>query len=86
MVAPPKDGIATTGPYRWIRHPNYLVVVLEIAALPLLHGAWISCLALSALNAAVLAVRIPTEEAVLMRNPTWRSGFADKARLIPGLL
>ena len=86
VVTPPPDGIATTGPYRWIRHPNYLVVILEIAALPMLHGAWISAIVLSLINAAVLSVRIPTEEAILMQVPAWRAWFADKSRLIPGLL
>lgn len=86
VVTPPPDGIATTGPYHWIRHPNYLVVVLEIAALPMFHGAWMSAIVLSLLNAAVLSVRIPTEEAVLMQVPAWRAWFADKSRLIPGLL
>jgi methyltransferase len=85
VVTPPPDGIATTGPYAWIRHPNYLVVVLEIAALPLIHSAWIAAIGLSLLNAAVLARRIRTEEAVLLANPTWRAAFADRARLIPGV-
>jgi methyltransferase len=85
VVAPPRDAIATTGPYRYIRHPNYLVVVLEIAALPLVHTAWMSALLLSALNALVLAHRIRTEEAVLADNPAWLSHFANKARLLPGI-
>ena len=86
VVEPPADRIATTGPYAWIRHPNYLVVIAEIAALPLLHDAWISALALSALNGLVLYHRIRTEEAVLARNPAWQAAFAHRARLIPGLL
>lgn len=85
VVEPPADRIATTGPYRFIRHPNYLVVILEIAALPLLHTAWIAALGLSALNAVVLAHRIRTEEAVLARNPAWLEAFADRARLVPGI-
>lgn len=85
VVAPPRDGIATTGPYAWIRHPNYLVVILEIAALPMVHNAWISALALSALNAFVLTHRIRTEEAVLARNPDWVEAFGDRARLVPGV-
>lgn len=79
------DAVVTTGPYRWIRHPNYLCVVIELAALPLLHSAWLSSALLSAWNAAVLAVRIPTEEAVLARVPGWREAFADRARFVPGL-
>lgn len=85
VVVPEADGIATNGPYRWIRHPNYLVVVLEIAALPLLHSAWIAAIGLSMLNAAVLWHRIRTEEAALMQVPTWRAAMADKKRLVPGL-
>ncbi|MCA9298258.1 MAG: hypothetical protein H6737_31665 [Alphaproteobacteria bacterium] len=86
VVAPPADGIATTGPYAFIRHPNYLVVILEIAALPLVHTAWAAAIALSALNAFVLFHRIRTEEAVLARNPRWAEAFRDKARLVPGVL
>jgi methyltransferase len=86
VVTPAADTVVTTGPYRWIRHPNYLVVILEIAALPLIHGAWLSALALSALNAAVLYTRIRTEEAALMTVPTWRDAMQGKARLIPGIL
>lgn len=85
VVTPPADGIATTGPYAWIRHPNYLVVILEIVALPLVHSAWMSSVSLTALNALVLWHRIRNEEAVLMRNPVWRRAFEDKPRLFPGL-
>ena len=86
VVVPAEGAIVTAGPYRWIRHPNYLVVILEIASLPLLHGAWLSALGLSLLNAAVLARRIRTEEAALNELPAWREAMADKPRLIPGLL
>lgn len=79
------EAIVTDGPYAWIRHPNYLVVVLEVAALPLVHGAWLSALALSALNAAVLAARIRTEEAALATLPAWRAAMADRKRLLPGV-
>ncbi len=79
------DAVVTSGPYAWIRHPNYLVVVLELAAIPLLHSAWLSALGLSLLNAAVLARRIRTEEAALMQLPAWREAMASKARLLPGL-
>ena len=86
VVVPDEDQVVTAGPYRWIRHPNYLVVILEIASLPLLHGAWISALGLTLLNAAVLARRIPTEEAALARLAGWREAMANRARLIPGLV
>jgi len=53
------------GPYRFMRHPNYLVVAGEIAALPMVFGAWRLALAYSLLNALVLWLRIRTENAAL---------------------
>jgi methyltransferase len=79
------DAVVTGGPYAWIRHPNYLVVILEIAALPLIHTAWASALALSALNGFVLWRRIRTEEAALGELEGWREAFADKKRFLPGV-
>jgi methyltransferase len=58
-----------TGPYRWLRHPNYLAVVVEGVALPLLHACWITALAFTVLNAALLRVRIRTENAALESLP-----------------
>lgn len=59
--APP----VTSGPYRFIRHPNYVAVVAEMLAVPLIHGAWLTAAVFSALNAIVLTVRIRAEEAAL---------------------
>jgi len=53
------------GPYRFIRHPNYLLVAAEIAVLPLAFGAWQVALIFSALNASVLAWRIRLENEAL---------------------
>lgn len=86
VVTPEPDAIATRGPYRFIRHPNYLVVILEIACLPLVHSAWISAVVLTLLNAVVLAHRIKTEELALLTVPAWRAAFANKARFIPWIL
>jgi methyltransferase len=77
--------VATTGPYRWIRHPNYLVVVIEIAALPLVHSAWLAALWLSVANALVLGRRIRTEEAALATVPEWVAAMGPKYRFIPGI-
>lgn len=56
------------GPYRWLPHPNYIVVALEIAALPLIFGAWRTALLFSILNALLLLlVRIPAEEKALQQ-------------------
>nr|WP_138936430.1 isoprenylcysteine carboxylmethyltransferase family protein [Roseovarius arcticus] len=53
------------GPYRWLRHPNYVLVVAEIAIAPLVLGLWWVALIFSVLNAAVLAIRIRAEERAL---------------------
>lgn len=56
----------TGGPFRYLRHPNYAVVALELAAAPLAVGAWRTALAFSVLNAAlILLVRLPAEEQAL---------------------
>lgn len=54
-----------TGPYRFLSHPNYVAVVLEGVALPLVHTAWITALTFTILNAMLLFVRIRVEEAAL---------------------
>jgi len=54
------------GPYRWLKHPNYVAVVVEGFALPLVHTAWITAIAFTVLNAVLLlAVRIPVENRAL---------------------
>jgi len=56
----------TSGPYRYLRHPNYLAVALELLSLPLIFNAWITALAATLLNALLLlTIRIPAEEKAL---------------------
>ena len=57
--------LVRTGPYRWLRHPNYVAVVAEGVALPLVHSAWLTALVFTVLNAWLLAVRIRCENRVL---------------------
>jgi methyltransferase len=57
--------LVRTGPYRWLKHPNYFVVAGEIAVLPLAFGAWYPALLFSLLNALLLWHRIRVEEAAL---------------------
>jgi methyltransferase len=73
----------TGGPYRFLRHPNYLAVVLEMAAVPLVHGAWVTAVAFSLGNALLLRVRIRSEEQALGRS--WAEAFAGRPRLVPEL-
>src|SRR5437867_1158526 len=53
------------GPYRWLRHPNYLAVVVELICQPLIFGAWRTALAISALNLWALGIRVRAEDRAL---------------------
>jgi methyltransferase len=77
------DAIVVDGPYKWVRHPNYAIVIAELIVIPLLQGAWITCVVLTALNAFVLSRRIPPEERVLFELPGYREQMGTKPRFIP---
>ena len=74
----------TGGPYRFLRHPNYLAVILEIFAVPMIHTAWLTAIAFSLANAVMLSVRIRAEEAALSRLTGYGEAFASRSRLVPG--
>ncbi len=59
----------TSGPYRFLRHPNYVAVVVEGFALPLVHTAWITALVFTVLNIPLLTVRLRVESAALATLP-----------------
>ena len=67
IITLPGAPLVRKGPYRFLRHPNYLVVVLEIALLPLSFGAWHIALIFSLLNAAMLSWRIREENFALAK-------------------
>ena len=66
----------TGGPYRWLRHPNYVAVAVEGVALPLVHAAWVTALVFTVLNAVLLAVRIRAENAALATLPAPETAHA----------
>ncbi|MEQ9362735.1 MAG: isoprenylcysteine carboxylmethyltransferase family protein [Leptospirales bacterium] len=65
IITVPDSPAVAGGIYRYIRHPNYLGVILEIAAVPLIHGAYITAIVFTILNAVVLWIRIGAEERAL---------------------
>jgi methyltransferase len=67
IIVLPGAPLVRRGPYRFVNHPNYLVVVLEIAVLPLVFGLWQVAVIFSLLNAAVLTIRIRAEDRTLRR-------------------
>ena len=78
-------GVISSGPFRFVRHPNYAAVFAEMLALPLIHTAWITALAGSLAHIVVLAQRLSTEERVLFANPDYRATMGGKPRFLPGL-
>ena len=65
IIVVPGLPLVDRGPYRWLHHPNYVAVVLEGIALPLVHTAWITAVVFTILNAGLLRVRISSENAAM---------------------
>lgn len=78
-------GVVASGPYAWIRHPNYVAVFAELALLPVVGGAWVTAAVGTLLHASVLRRRIASEERMLHRDPKYRDTMAGKPRFIPRL-
>ncbi len=78
-------GVITSGPFRYVRHPNYAAVFVEMAVLPLIHCAWITAAVGSAAHILVLSRRINTEERVLFSDAHYREAMYGKPRFLPGL-
>ena len=82
-LVPDNLEVVDYGPYRFIRHPNYLALGLEFLGLPLIGGAYFSALGLGLANAALLRRRIVEEDALLMAIPAYRERMGDKPRFLP---
>ncbi len=78
-------GVVTGGPFRFVRHPNYSAVFVELLALPLIHTAWLTALAGAIAHAWVLTRRLAVEESALLGNRMYLETMAAKPRFIPGL-
>ena len=78
-------GVISTGPFRYVRHPNYAAVFAEMLSLPLIHTAWITAIAGSLAHIVVLSQRLSTEDRVLLANSDYRAAMAHKPRFIPGV-
>ncbi|WP_406113151.1 isoprenylcysteine carboxyl methyltransferase family protein [Streptomyces sp. NBC_01014] len=74
VIVVPGLPLVRGGPYRWMRHPNYVAVVAEGIALPLVHTAWVTALAFTALDAVLLSVRIRCENGALTAAEAPRPG------------
>jgi methyltransferase len=84
VVFVPGEPPVLTGPFRWLRHPNYLAVVVEFLALPMVHTAWLTAAVFSIADGLVLRARIAVEEAALAGDSVSAERLAARPRLIPG--
>ncbi len=83
VIVLPDAAPVTSGPYRLIRHPNYLAIVIEMIAVPMIYGCWRTAAVFSAANVLMLRVRIKAEESAL--GAPYQKSFSAVPRLIPRL-
>jgi methyltransferase len=75
--------VVQKGPYRYIKHPNYFVVAIEIIVVPLLFNLYITASLFTILNAIILMIRIPEEEKALKELTEYEGRFHDCNRFLP---
>jgi len=76
-------GVVSSGPYRWVRHPNYVAVVIEIFSLPMIHTAWITAIIGTLGDLEILRRRLSVEDGFLLSNPAYRQAMGGKPRFLP---
>ena len=82
-VQSPQSLFVTDGPYRYIRHPNYLAVILELAAIPMLGGAFLTAIGFSIGHFFILRGRIHEEEQHLFSRPGYSEAVGSRPRFFP---
>jgi methyltransferase len=82
VIVLPGAAPVVAGPYRWVRHPNYVAVATEMVCVPLIYGEWLTALAFSLGNALLMVVRIRAEEDAL--GHAYAEAFSATPRFLPG--
>ena len=83
VIVVPGATPVTSGPYRFLRHPNYVAVIVEGVAIPLVHTAWFTAIGFSLLNAWMLHTRIRCEENALATHCRYGEHLGDRPRFFP---
>jgi methyltransferase len=83
IIVLPNTEIVKKGPYKFIRHPNYLIVVIEIILIPILFQAYWTAIIFSILNLWILSIRIPLEEKALLSETDYDEKFQKVSRFSP---
>jgi methyltransferase len=78
-----RQGVVDSGPYRWVRHPNYTAVFVELLALPLVHTAWITAAVGGVAHVFVLRARVAAEDRVLLASPDYAARMGAKPSFFP---
>lgn len=77
----PGASVIKKGPYRWLRHPNYVIVSVELMTLPLMFNAYFTAFLFTVLNLCILRVRIPIEEQALREATNYNEQFATQNKV-----
>jgi methyltransferase len=75
--------VVASGPYRWVRHPNYAGVILEVFSLPMMHTAWITAIFGTLGYVGILSQRLKLENGALLANPEYRMVMGGKPSFFP---
>jgi methyltransferase len=75
IIVLPHASLVKKGPYRFLKHPNYLIVTLEFMVIPLIFGAYFTAFVFTILNGIILAIRIPAEEKALNELTEYKISF-----------
>jgi methyltransferase len=86
IIVLPNVEVVRRGPYKFIKHPNYLVVSIEFMVVPMMFGAYITASLFTLLNVLMLSIRIPAEEKALQELTEYEGSFESCNRFLPKLL
>lgn len=85
IIVLPQSETISKGPYKYIRHPNYLIVTLELIIIPVIFNAYFTLICFFILNQIILSVRIPFEEQVLLEKTNYQFLHKSNHRFLPKL-
>jgi methyltransferase len=85
IIVLPNADVIKKGPYKYMKHPNYVIVVMEFLIVPLLFQAYLTALLFSLLNLFILSIRIPEEEKALSQYTSYRESLSQVSRFFPKL-
>ncbi|MFD2445792.1 isoprenylcysteine carboxyl methyltransferase family protein [Bacillus sp. CGMCC 1.16607] len=80
IIVLPNAKVVMKGPYRFMKHPNYVVVTLEFLIIPLFYQAYLTAIVFSLLNLWILSIRIPIEERALRELTSYNQSFEPSRR------